>query len=124
MSNQQYVPEQQGWFAKLLKALMNPFAFLKEVLSNHGIGSSKRTVMVICSMVLCSCLVALTAAIIFVLVKNPKDHKIDSNIVLLYTSLTVPIATLAGAVYIKKQEEITKPKSINTTSSDKEVIVG
>lgn len=62
--------------------------------------------MFISAMVLCACLVALTSTIMWVLVKNPKDHKIDANIVLLYSALTVPIATLAGAAYIKKEEAI------------------
>jgi hypothetical protein len=121
----------EGFFAKIMFILMNPFRWLKEVLSYNGIASSKRTVMFISAMCLCVCLVALTGTIMYVLIKNPKDHKLDGNIVLLYTALTVPIAGLAGTVYVGKKEALgqsvpTPPaKPINTPiPQGKEVIQG
>ena len=50
------VTTKQGIFSKLLEILMNPFKFIKEVLSHNGIGSSKRTVMFMSAVVLCFCL--------------------------------------------------------------------
>ncbi|MCI4436571.1 MAG: hypothetical protein JHC33_07155 [Ignisphaera sp.] len=112
----------EGFFAKILFVLMNHFRWLKEVLSNNGIASSKRTVMFISAMCLCACLVALTGTIMYVLIKNPKDHKLDGNIVLLYTALTVPIAGLAGTVYVGKKEILAVPTAPTPPTPPKPVI--
>ena len=83
---------------------LNPLVWVKEMLAHQGRASSKRTVMVVSAFCLCACLAALTGAIMWVLIKNPTAHKLDGNIVLLYTALTVPIAGLAGTVYVGKKE--------------------
>jgi hypothetical protein len=83
---------------------LNPINWIKEMLAHQGRASSKRTVMVVSAFCLCFCLVVLTGTVMWVLIKNPKDHKLDGNIVLLYTALTVPIAGLAGTVYVGKKE--------------------
>ena len=94
----------QELLLKIEAYLPSPFKWLKEVMSHSGVASSKRLVLVFSAACLWACLLVFTGTIAYILIKHPTDHKIDGNIVLLYTSLTAPIAILAGAVYVGKKE--------------------
>lgn len=89
---------------KLLALLFKPLNALREMLSHNGALSSKRGIMALSAITLCLCLFLLTVTICYIILKNPILYKIDTNLVFIFSALSVPAATLAGAAYIGKKE--------------------